>query len=137
MAGVTHLCALYLLYLITPRNKIEVDCAAIIEDQAETWAAAGMENTILAAKDKILSNELFEMVRKEALIFQADEAKQRIKRTHGSGYAHGKGGTFWFPLFKANGENRKPRFAIEAAILLIYNIEFGGKRPKRVTGGEW
>ena len=128
---------LYLLCMLVNHGGFEVESAAIIEDQTGTWAAAGMEDSLVAAKDNILSDDLFERVRKEALIFQADEAEQRIKKTHGSGYAHGKGGTFWFPLFNSHGEFRKPRFAIEAAILLIYNLEFGGKRPERVTGGEW
>lgn len=126
-----------LLFVLAALASVSVECAAIIEDQAGTWEEAGMEDSLVAAKDNILSDELFEMVRKEALMFQADEAKQRMKRTQGSGYAHGKGGTFWFSLFNKQGEFRKPRFAIEAAILLIYNIDFGGKRPTRVTGGEW
>ena len=31
----------------------------------------------------------------------------------GGGYVHGKGGTHWRPLFNAQGEFLRPRFAIE------------------------
>jgi hypothetical protein len=119
--------------LISHRHGVE--CAAIIENQTSTWVAAGMADSLVNAWDNILSDSFFERVAKEALIFQADESQQRSKRA-GGGYAHGKGGTFWFPLFK-NGEKRKPRFAIEAAIHLIYENDFAGEIPERVRGGEW
>ena len=50
---------------------------------------------------------------------------------------HGKGGTFWRPLFNKEGEMTKPRFAIEVAIMLIYQSDFSNLRNKRVKGGEW
>lgn len=51
---------------------------------------------------------------------------------------HGKGGTFWRPLFnKDTGEMTKPRFAIEVAIMLIFQSDFANLRNKRVKGGEW
>jgi hypothetical protein len=130
-------CCLQVILVLCVTALPVVEGAAIIEDQTGTWEAAGMGDSLVAAKDNILSNELFKMVKEEALIFQANEAEERIKRTNGGGYAHGKGGTFWFPLFNANGEKRKPRFAIEAAIHLIYEIDFAGARPERVIGAEW
>jgi hypothetical protein len=137
MQKCTFLQPAVLLCLIAIPVEIKVEGAAIIEDQTSTWEAAGMADSLVAAKDNILSNDLFKMVKEEALIFQANEAEERIRKTNGGGYAHGKGGTFWFPLFKPNGEKRKPRFAIEAAIHLIYEIDFAGARPERVIGAEW
>ena len=116
---------------------IRVDGAAIIENQTSTWAAAGMADSLVRASDNILPQHMLDLVTKEALLFQAFEAEERKKRTAGGGYAHGKGGTFWFPLFKKNGERTKPRFAIEAAIHMIYDNDFSGQRPERVAGGEW
>ena len=115
----------------------QIESAAIIEDQTGTWAAAGMADYFARATDNIFPEELLEKVAKEAVIFQNHEAEERNKRTAGGGYMHGKGGTFWRPLFNKEGEMTKPRFAIEVAIMLIYQSDFSNLKNKRVKGGEW
>ena len=114
------------------------DSAAIVEDQTGTWAAAGMEEYFARATDNIFPDELLEKVAKEAVIFQNHEAEERNRKTAGGGYMHGKGGTFWRPLFnKDTGEMTKPRFAIEVAIALLFQSDFANLKNKRVKGGEW
>jgi len=96
-----------------------------------------MADYFARATDNIFPEELLEKVAKEAVIFQNHEAEERNKRTAGGGYMHGKGGTFWRPLFNKEGEMTKPRFAIEVAIMLIYQSDFSNLKNKRVKGGEW
>ena len=123
-------------YILFGGSKVE--SAAIVEDQTGTWAAAGMEDYFARATDNIFPEELLEQVAKEALIFQNYEQEERNRKTAGGGYMHGKGGTFWRPLFnKDTGEMTKPRFAIEVAIWLIFQSDFANLKNKRVKGGEW
>jgi hypothetical protein len=86
-----------------------------------------------------LPDELFDKVLHECLAFEAHERAERARAAAAGGaYVHGKGGTFWRPLFNAEGEFLRPRFGIEAAIQMFYQIDIGQRTPHaRVTGGEW
>eukprot|EP00960_Hanusia_phi_P044515 756685-Hanusia_phi.AAC.5 len=110
--------------------------AAIIEDHSSTWNSAGLNETLARGYDEIFPQELFERVVHEALVFEKYEKDERA-RAAGGGYMHGKGGTFWRPLFNEHGDFLKPRFAIEAAIIMLYKNDIGASRHDRVAGGEW
>ncbi|EKX39230.1 hypothetical protein GUITHDRAFT_143638 [Guillardia theta CCMP2712] len=110
--------------------------AAIIEDHSSTWNSAGLNETLARGFDDVFPQELFDRVVNEALVFEKYEKDERAKAA-GGGYMHGKGGTFWRPLFNEHGDFLKPRFAIEAAIIMLYKNDIGSSRHPRVTGGEW
>ena len=113
--------------------------AAIIEDHSTSWGSAGLADSLAEAFDMALPDELFDKVLHECLVFEAHERAERARAAAAGGaYVHGKGGTFWRPLFNAEGEFLRPRFAIEAAIQLFYQMDIGQRTPHpRVSGGEW
>jgi len=115
----------------------EVRGAAILEDHSSTWTAAGLNSTIARVQDNILPQDLFERVVEEVLVFEQYEKEERARHTQGGAYMHGKGGTFWRPLFNSKGEFLKPRFAIEAAIIRIYQADIAAGKHPRVDGAEW
>ena len=113
--------------------------AAIIEDHTTSWGVAGLSDSLAEAFDVALPDDLFDKVLEEALVFEKHERDERSRAAAAGGaYVHGKGGTYWRPLYNAQGEFLRPRFYIEAAIQMLYEMDMGQKTPHaRVTGGEW
>ena len=85
--------------LFVGQHAREAMAAAVIENQTGTWEAAGMGSYFARAWDEILPEDLLARVTEEALKFQAYEAQERVRKTGGGGYMHGKDRTFWRPLY--------------------------------------
>jgi len=124
--------------LVTLSDYRLVNGAAIIEDHTTSWRAAGLGDSLAEAFEVDLPDELFDKVLQDCLVFHKHETNERARASAGGGaYVHGKGGTYWRPLFNAQGEFLRPRFHIEAAIQLLYEMDIGKKTPHpRVSGGE-
>lgn len=101
------------------------------------WEMAGLGEYFARGTDDILPDELLERVTEEVLLFEKKAKEETEKQAKGGRYMHGKMGTFWRPLFDSQGEFLKPRFAIEAAIQLMYKADIGEYQHERVSGAEW
>lgn len=101
------------------------------------WEMAGLGDYFARVTDDILPLGMVERMTQEIHMFEKREEEDRLREQGGGSYMHGKKGTFYRPLFDAQGEFLKPRFAIEAAIQMIYKSDIGEYRHERVAGAEW
>jgi hypothetical protein len=108
--------------------------AAMLEDQSGPWEAATLGSSLSATWHDAFPQELFDAVVAETDVFhEYDEAKA----ARSPQMMHGKRPTWWFKVKGEDGQLRKPRCAIEAAIRRLHDIDFPGGGHARVVGGEW
>ena len=90
----------------------------ILEEHRAVWGAAGLDRQLACVCDNVLPDEILAAALSEARMFDA----------------LGTGESFWCALRGA--ESGEPRFAIEAAVHTLFDLDFGG-RENDIAGGEW
>jgi Tfp pilus assembly protein FimT len=119
-----HCVALLLLVVATAHG------AGIVEDHKLAWAAAGLSDSLAAGHEAALPAALY------AAVVTAAPKVQR-ESSGGESFKFGKHNTWWLPLNDGSGKKRPPpRSAIEAAVHVLHDLDFGDA-PTPVVGAEW
>ena len=103
--------------------------AGVIEDHTLSWHAAGLKNALAAGHEAALPSALFDAVVAAAPRVQGES-------TGGETYKFGKHNTWWLPLQNSNGQLPPPQSAIEAAVHVLYKLDFANA-PTPIVGAEW
>ena len=104
-----------------------VSGAGKIEDHSLSWAAAGLTHALAAGHEQALPQALYAAVVAAAPLAQRQSTES---------YKFGKHNTWWLPLHDEQGRPTRPQSAIEAAVLRLYDLDFG-RNPTPIIGAEW
>ena len=116
--------------LLAAAAAVRVRAAGLIEDHSLSWSAAGLTDALAGGHDDALPPALFAAVSAAAPLVQAES-------TEGPSFKFGKHNTWWLPLRDEHGARLPPTSAIEAAIHVLYDLDFGSATTTQIVGVEW
>lgn len=114
----------FLLALVCDRTLAD----GLVEDHAASWRAVGLDDTLAGGRENALPPSLLEAVAAAAPAVRVESI--------GDAFKFGKHNTWWFPLYSSDGSLAQPRSAIEAAVITLFQLDFGDALTP-VIGAEW
>ncbi len=109
-------------------RRVHTFCVPSHEEHRSVWARAGLGDRLARVYDDVLPAELLRACTKEAALFDV---------------VAGDDASYFYAMGDGSGEQRVPRFAIEAALDLLYERVFrggdavGDSEMSNIVGGEW
>ena len=101
----------------------------VLDDHSASWDAAGLGSRFAAMYEKVLPAALLAELQKAAPRL----ANPRTLTPSGGSVEH----SWWMPILNVDGKRSTPQSAIEAAVLLLYDLVFRGRTDHHVAGAEW
>ena len=109
------------IWLLSSARAVLTYAAALLEDHSASWLEAGLSDALARVSYDALS---------PAFLSAVQSAAPRLlhESLDGGTYLFGKKNTWWVPLFDSSGARVPPRSELEAAIHVLYELDFGGAR---------
>ena len=101
----------------------------VLDDHSASWDAAGLGSRFAAMYEKVLPAALLAELQKAAPRL----ANPRTLTPSGGSVEH----SWWMPILNVDGKRSTPQSAIEAAVLLLFDLVFRGRTDHHVAGAEW